>query len=65
MPIKCQESSPAKQATKWDEAIQDAEKKIRSLRESIAVFRARKASGDKWPEVIKKKRARGVFVQDV
>jgi hypothetical protein len=34
----------------WDKAISDAEKKIKALRDSIAVFKARKESGEAWPE---------------
>lgn len=35
--------------SKWDEGIEDAKAKIRSLRETIAVYRARQKSGDPWP----------------
>ena len=40
----------SKMQTKWDEAIADAEEKIRRLRYSISVFKARKEAGDVWPE---------------
>ena len=36
--------------TRWDEAISDAKKRIRSLRYSIRVFEARKKAGEVWPD---------------
>jgi hypothetical protein len=36
-------------ANKWDEAIEDAERKIAKLRFSIRVFQARKMAGDSFP----------------
>jgi hypothetical protein len=33
----------------WDQAIADAKAKIKSLRDSIRVFEARKRIGDPWP----------------
>jgi hypothetical protein len=35
--------------TKWDEAIADARRKIRKLKESIVYFRERRKAGDPWP----------------
>ncbi len=37
------------QQNKWDEAIADAEARIRKLRNTIRVFKARKDAGDAWP----------------
>jgi hypothetical protein len=34
---------------RWDEAIFDAKEKIRKLRNTIAVYKARKQAGDVWP----------------
>jgi hypothetical protein len=35
--------------SKWDEAVSDAKKKIKELRYSIRVFKARKKAGEPWP----------------
>jgi hypothetical protein len=35
--------------TKWDEAIADAKRKIRSLELSVAYFRQRRKAGEPWP----------------
>jgi hypothetical protein len=34
---------------KWDEAIDDAKKKIAGLKMSISIFELRKAAGEPWP----------------
>jgi len=46
--------------TKWDEAIDDAKKKIAALKMSISVFEVRKAAGESWPndEQVKRQSAR-------
>lgn len=35
--------------TKWDEAIADARKRIRSLKSAIAYYRIQKKAGEPWP----------------
>ncbi|HTZ75416.1 MAG TPA: hypothetical protein VMB47_15950 [Candidatus Aquilonibacter sp.] len=35
--------------TKWDEAIADARRKIKSLNRTIAIFKERKRAGEIWP----------------
>ena len=35
--------------SKWDEAIGDAEEKIRKLRWTIRVYKERKIAGEPWP----------------
>ncbi|HEY6351902.1 MAG TPA: hypothetical protein VI636_21100 [Candidatus Angelobacter sp.] len=35
----------------WDDAIKDAEQRIRDLQFSIGVFRERRASGVTWPGI--------------
>jgi hypothetical protein len=37
--------------TKWDEAISDAEKRVRCLMESIAIFNKMKDDNEPWPPV--------------
>jgi len=35
--------------TKWDEAILDAKRRIKTLESTIVVYRERKKAGDPWP----------------
>jgi hypothetical protein len=50
--MECQGKNKAKaKFSGWDKAIADAQRKIRSLHESIAVFKARKKAGEQWPDV--------------
>jgi len=35
--------------TKWDEAISDANRKIKALEAAIAFYRKSKKAGDPWP----------------
>lgn len=35
--------------TKWDEGIADAKERIRQLRMTIRVYKARKMAGELWP----------------
>jgi AAA+ superfamily predicted ATPase len=38
--------------TKWDEAIADAEAKIKKLKLAIETFEDHKRAGDVWPETV-------------
>jgi hypothetical protein len=46
---KVTRTSTNKKRNYWDEAIEDAKRKIAALRKTIAVFEARKNIGDRWP----------------
>ena len=35
--------------TKWDDAIDDAKRKIKALKMTILIYRQRKKDGDPWP----------------
>jgi len=35
----------------WDDAIADAEQRIRDLQFSLRIFKERRSTGEKWPEL--------------
>jgi hypothetical protein len=52
MSIKSQAKKKVKEERKgdaWDAAIAEAKERIKRLRYSISVFKARKKAGDPWP----------------
>ena len=40
------------ETTEWDEAIRDAEERIRQLQVTIRTLEEKKAKGEKWPRKI-------------
>ncbi len=49
MPTRKSRTKVKRMLSEWDRAIADAKERIKRLRYTIRIYRARKRAGDAWP----------------